>query len=462
MKKYDLLKVLGITFAVVLLLSWIIPAGVYSSSTYTAFGSTAPIGLYDVFRTVPITIATFIQYGLLFLAIGAFYGVLNKTGVYSKIVDEVVKRWSKKQNQFLLLTIVFFALLTSVIGLVNVIFILVPFFVAILLKLGFNKITTFASTVGSMLVSQIGCTFGFSIWGYLKIIFGLEMNTLILARIILFVMLMILFAMLVRKQNEKTKKEEDIPLYVKEENKKEVIPLIVMCILTFILLVVGSYNWYYAFEFDFFKNLSENIMSYEFNGYPLFSNLLGTVSEVGNFGNYDIVVILLISSFLIGWIYSVKFDEIIKGLKEGAKEMLLPATYAMIASVVFAALINLSGGNFISTIVNKFIGDGKEFTFMGTIGSALITSIAYNDYYTLLANFYGAFSAYETTIIPIVAFIFQTVYGIVMVIAPTSLYLLAGLSYLKIPYKDWVKYIWKFLLLVFGIVVVVAFVLTTL
>ena len=38
---------------------------------------------------------------------------------------------------------------------------------------------------------------------------------------------------------------------------------------------------------------------------------LGTVSEVGNWGNYDIITILTIVSFLIGWLYSLKFDEII-------------------------------------------------------------------------------------------------------------------------------------------------------
>ena len=464
MKKYDLLKVLGITFAIVFLLSWIIPAGAYSEGKFVATGTTTPIGLYDIFRIPAITIATFIQYGLVFLAIGGFYGVLNKTGVYSKLVDGLAKKWNKNKNKFMILTIIIFALLTSITGLANVVFILVPLFVAILLKLGFNKITAFSSTVGAILIGQIGCTFGFNVWGYLKYTFDLDMTTLLLARIVLLVMTLVLFIMLVKKNDKETKnkKEENIPLYEQTESKKKTMPIIVISIISIILLMVGLYNWYYGLEIDFFATLNETIMTYEFNGYPLFGNLFGTVSEFGYWGNYDIVTILVIASLIIGWIYNLKLDDILKEFKDGSKEMLKPALYSMLASVIFAIFINMENGNFVATIMSKFIENSENFTFTGTIGSALISSFAYNDFYTLLTTFSSAFTGFEKTIIPVVAFILQTMYGIVMLIAPTSIYLLAGLSYLQIPYKEWVKYIWKFLLTIFGVVVVVAFVLTTL
>ena len=101
MKKYDLLKVLGITFLVIILISWVVPAGVYSNSTFVSQEATSPIGLYDIFRTPLITLATFIQYGLLFLAIGGFYGVLNQTGVYAKLINRITDKWQNKQKTFL-------------------------------------------------------------------------------------------------------------------------------------------------------------------------------------------------------------------------------------------------------------------------------------------------------------------------------------------------------------------------
>ena len=89
-----------------------------------------------------------------------------------------------------------------------------------------------------------------------------------------------------------------------------------------------------------------------------------------------------------------------------------------------------------------------------------IVNFAYNDFYTLAANLAGIFGSYDAEIIPAISFIIQTMYSLVMVIAPTSIFLIAGLSYLDIPYKEWVKYIWKLLLAIFGIIVVIAFIIT--
>lgn len=477
MKKFDLLKVLGITLLIVALISWVVPAGIYSKGAFSSLESTIPIGLYDLFRLPYIAIATFIQFGLLFLAIGGFYGVLNKTGVYSKLVDALVEKVRNK-NVFLIITILIFALLTSFVGSPNLIFILVPFFVAVLIKLGYSKMTAFAATVGAMLIGQIGTTFGFSTWGYLKYVFGVEMHSLIFERIILLVIVLFLFILLVRKlsikeistkpskkqKNKEEIKEEkiDIPLHKDTTSKKSFMPLVVMSILTFVIAAVGVYNWYYAFEIDFFTTLHDSIVSFEFGGQLILKNILGSVTEIGFFGNYDLMVILLISSFIIGWIYGLKINDIFDGLKSGFKEMLKPALYSMLACTVFTALLNMSssGGDFVYTIIDKFISDSGQFSLAGTIGSGLISSFAYNDFYTLAANLAGIFGSYDAEIIPAISFIIQTMYSLVMVIAPTSIFLIAGLSYLDIPYKEWVKYIWKLLLAIFGIIVVIAFIIT--
>ena len=43
----------------------------------------------------------------------------------------------------------------------------------------------------------------------------------------------------------------------------------------------------------------------------------------------------------------------------------------------------------------------------------------------------------------------QFTHGIMSLIAPTSFFLVAGLSYLKIPYQKWISYVWKLVLLLF-------------
>ena len=55
--------------------------------------------------------------------------------------------------------------------------------------------------------------------------------------------------------------------------------------------------------------------------------------------------------------------------------------------------------------------------------------------------------------------IFQSMHGLVMMIVPTSMILIAGLSYLKVSYKEWFKNIWKILL---GLLVITIIAITVL
>lgn len=467
MKKYDLLKVIGITFLVVILLSWVIPAGIFSNGAYSSSEAISPIGLYDIFSAPAVAFASFVQYGILFLTIGGFYGILNKTGVYTKIVEGIIKKWKNNSNKFLIISIITFALLSSIIGINNVIFILVPFFITILLKLGYNKMTAFAATVGAMLVGSLGTTFGFGIWGYIRMGFGLKMTEIILVRIILLVIITTLFILLVKKnsqieKNVKNTKTEnlDIPLYEESNSKRDYFPLVLVLGITLFILVLGTYNWESAFSIDFFTKLYESVTTVEIAGLPILDYILGSVSKIGYWGDYDIIVTLIISSLIIGWLYSIKLSDIISSFVDGAKQMVVPAIYSMLASIILVVVSNL-GANFVFTLVNTFTAGTEQFTFIGTVGSALVTSAVYNNFYVLIGNFYQVFSLYDANVIPAIAFIFQTIYGIVMLIAPTSMLLLVGLTYLRIPYQEWVKYIWKFLLIVLGIVIIISFIIAT-
>ena len=206
MKKYSLLKTIGISFLLVCILSWIITASSLSSGTITSLSKTVPVGLYDLSLLPIITLVSFFMYGLLFLAIGGFYGVLNKTGAYSELVSNVANK--VKPKKFVIITIILLSLLSSLTNLTPILFITVPFLVAILLKQGFNKISAFAATVGSILVGTIGTTYGV-INAQIKYYFELSSSYELYTKIILLVMVTFLLIMYVIKKG--------IP---KEENKK--------------------------------------------------------------------------------------------------------------------------------------------------------------------------------------------------------------------------------------------------
>ena len=482
MKKYNLLKVLGITFLVVFLMSWVIPAGSYSSGSFISSDATSPLGLYDLIRLPFISLATFVQYLLLIIVIGGFYGVLNKTGVYTKLIDAIVKKYKSKQSSFLVITIILFSLLSSIIGTPNIILILVPFFVTVILKLGYNKITALASTIGALIVGQIGSTIGFGTWGYMKIVFSqlvsnFNMTSLIAIRIILLIIITTLFVILVKKKSifskdvikddkqEKNKKVDnqkdakvEIPLYREYRNEKGFGPLLVITGILFVLLIFGVYNLSYTFGITLLEDFHESLMSTKIGNYAIFSNIIGNGTALGLWGNYDVIALLVITSLVITWVYSLKITEAINGFVSGMKEMIAPAVYATLSCVVFASILNMSSGDFVSTIVNQFVGE--KFSIIGTTLATSISSFFYNDFYTLIATMVSPFSTFDENILQIVALMFQTMYGLVMLIAPTSIFLVVGLSYLQISYKEWIKYIYKYLLIIFGIIVVICAIAT--
>ena len=56
--------------------------------------------------------------------------------------------------------------------------------------------------------------------------------------------------------------------------------------------------------------------------------------------------------------------------------------------------------------------------------------------------------------------IYVTINGLVGFVAPTSAIMLLGLTYLDIPYKKWIKYIWKFALVMLALLLIIFVLLT--
>lgn len=479
--KYGLLKVLGISFLVFAILSWIIPAGSYSSSTYTA-STTSPVGLYGLFIDPLYSFGIFVQYIVVFLAIGGLYGILNKTGVYSKLVDGISNKFKSKKTLFLIITIIAFALLSSLVGSQIALFVFVPFVIAILMTLGYDKITSLATTVGSILVGIIGSTYGTAV--VFKSFFSMDSNNGILYKVVLFVIVVALYIFFIlgkeklnakkeiveevkpkkgkkkveealEKVAEKVKKVE-MPLYDgNKEEKKNAVPLVIMFSLLAVIILMGMFNWYYTFEIEFFNKIYESIMSVEVGGVAIFAKIFGELPQIGSFGNYDLAAVIIIATVLIGWVYGIKFNDFIDSYKDGAKKMLLPSIYVMFASIIFAVMVN-SNTNISSTIVNFLLGLTEKFNALVVTLVGLVSSYFFNDFPYMVNGIYGALSTYDANLYPLISIILNGTYGLAMLILPVSITLIAGLKYMDVSYKEWFKYIWKFLLQVFVLIILFA------
>ena len=160
-------------------------------------------------------------------------------------------------------------------------------------------------------------------------------------------------------------------------------------------------------------------------------------------------VICLFAAFILGLLYRVK--GIFAAMAEGAKKMLKPAFLVMMAyTVVYFA------GNqmFFPTIAKYILSISSKFSvilssIVMAIGSALHVDILYASNYVVpqIANV----DANQT----LIAILAQSIYGVTMFVAPTSAFLIFGLEYLNIPYKEWIKKTWKLIVSLLAITLVI-------
>ena len=528
--KKKLLKVIGISFLIFVVLSWIIPVGTYSNGELTTNGID-PVGLIDLFNTPIQAFTTFILYGIVFAVIGGLYGVMEKTGALEKVTDKMIKVFVGKEKGFIILTVILFTVLSSVTGLIIPLFALVPLFAAVLFAMNYDKVTVMASTVGSLLVGSIASTYGFNITGYTKNILSLDMSNQIVAKIILLVILVVALIFVILTSNKRTtvkeikeakvnKNEKEVKVPKEEKTSKTVkntaknskktvkeskkttgnkkttsskkkstksttkafaisksvkkvsakskisaVPLVIIFLLIFILCLVGMYNWYYAFGIDFFSNIHETIMGVEIEEFPIFEHLLSGLSELGYWSNVEFAGALIIMSGIIAWVYRLSLNDFIDSFTEGVKKWLPTACLAALASVILSILYQASysgTGTLVDTMNAKIFELTDGFNVLTTGIATLIGSFFFNDLYYLLANVSVYISGFDAAALSNAGLLIQSVYGIAMLIFPTSVILIAGLSLFKVSYKEWMKYIWKFALIAFLLVLLTCGIITLL
>lgn len=470
MKKGSIIKAIVITFLAYVVLSWIIPTGVFSNGVFTKT-ETVPVGLGDLFIYPISTSVTslFLITGLIVLLIGALYGVINKTGVYQELVEKTVSKFKGKEKRFLVISIVMFTLLASLTTLTLPLFVLVPFFVAVILTLGFSKMTALLSTVISILVGNMGAIFGYNTGGYSYMNYFFETKTLdnIVYKIVLFVLLLVVLLIfvlktskveVVKKPRKNAKKEEEveakeisIPLYKKcEGSKKSSLPLVITIVVMTVIALVAMFNWAGAIgsEKTIFTTWYTNLTDIKLNGYPLFKNILGSVNPFGLWTNYEFGMLIMITIIVIGLIYNLKVKDIYESMLDGMKEVLGVAVIAVLANILLL-IVNSNQTNFVSTIYNFVFGLSKNFNIMTMSLVTLIGSIGFSDFPYLMNSLYDPIRNTFSNDINIIVFILQSLYGLVMLIVPTSVGLVIGLKYMNISYKEWLKENWKLLVCLF-------------
>ena len=469
MKKYNLLKILGIFFLVSVILTWFIPIGTYVDNV-VQIDSIKPLGLFDIFYVPLYTILAYSEYAFVLLMIGALYGVFNKIGVYDLLVEKTANRFKNKKS-FLVLSILTFSILSSFTGLAFPLFILVPFTVSVITKMGYSKLTALASTVGAMLVGMIGTTFGLIQTVYNGELYSINLfermgsgiYDKLVMRIITYVVITFLYIMTILSKSSKDIKEvkikkEEISEKKKVKEEKSVLPMFISIILLTVISLFTMYHWDYIFGGTLFTNFDSTLVETTIGENVTLYNILGnTLSQIGTFGNLHLIALIFVIILFVSFVYGISVDDTIEGMKDGMKFTLKVALYVTLANIVMMVINNVSTGSIIVTITNYIAGIFDGFNVVVTSLFSLVGGLFYNNFYDFVLD--SAVVTHLIAVTPLQFSVFalsmQTAFNIMMMILPTSMVLVAGLSYLDIKYKEWLKYIWKFIIQVFIITLII-------
>lgn len=449
--KDNLLKTLIVFFIIFVLLSFVIPTGSYNGNFVS--GNINIIGIFDIFKYPIYAFATLIQYGMIIILIGIFYGIISKTGAYYNLLDKITKK-IKHKKLFIGIIIFMLSLLQSVIGNIFVLLIFVPFVYNLVILLGLQKKEAFASSIGSILIGNISSLCGNALVN--TELFNTSLNEGILIKVILLMIITLLYINKVLTKTKLNSKKSDLILCEKEVTKKSTKPLIIILFITFIITILGVFDLS-IFGINLFKDMHNTLVNFNIGGFHIFGEIFKGINPLGSFNNYDLMIVLSFISIITIWVYSINLDSIKSGVKEGILKTYKSAIYAILSGIIFVIILN-NNSNIMETI-NNYILDGDYNIFKNTIGT-ISSTFFYNDYAWLMNSGFGTILLNSDGSYFVISILSLGIHSLLMLILPTSVLLVVGLKYIDFDYKEWIKYIWKYVLLIFILMIVVSIILS--
>lgn len=481
MKKNGLLKVILCSILLVLVLTFLIP-GTDGTRHYLGIGSLV-LNMIQSFAyfTDPI---------LLILLIGGFYGVLNKTGGYKKLLDSIAVKFKDNKN-FIIFVIVIFALISAFTGIYLPLLVFVPFVVSIILLMGYDKLVALSATIGAILVGLLGGLFNnfidssYGTITTMELSLGLDAWSNLLYKVLLLVLAVGLLILYVLKhiknvQEKKVKYDlkDDTDILITEVKGSyksiKTWPIIVVFSLMLVIMILGLVPWNSLFKIEAFNNFHTwltgiaipefKLFGITFKEFPLFNNLISSSfpafgewnsTSFGNVGNQlmvmNLIIVLMVATILV---CRVKFNDAVEGFMEGVKKF-IPT--AILVSLAYVVLVSSFTNGFMATIIKWAMELVGGFNIIVVSLLTAIGSFFSVDFFYSVAGVFTNITGYieDTSVLPLLDVIYQAFYYLVMLVGPTSIVLIFGLSYLNVPYKEWLKYIWRFVLELFVLIFVI-------
>lgn len=475
MKKHNLLKVLLFVLLFVVVGTWFLPVSIVSGDSFTVRES-IKIGLFNLASYISIVLEVFGPVIMYVLAVGGLYGVLYRIPQYRILLDKIAEGFKDREWLFMTLVGVVFSVLSSMAGLSVPLIVLFPFVISIILLMGYDKITALLLVVGSTIAGLIGTVFSSeAVYGISAVLSNsgiANAETIAKADVLWKLVLLVVSLALVlvntflyakkHKNNDiDLEKTNLVPKKVKTDNKK-IYPLVITLDLMLIVLILAFISWD-LFEVSLFKDLTTGFVtptgtSFIKGLYGGFNAVLGVTADGTNvFGHWTLTeasLLVFLTSGLIAFLYKKSFNNFIVSTEEGVKKALRPALLVGLSYLILVAIVTVP---FEFSILKNIIDLSSGFNLFVMLIVAFVFCIFNTEsYYGIVtaASYVGA-SSIITGNSGIIALIWQSVYGLSMLVAPTSIILLVSLSYLDVTYTDWLKAIWKLFLELLAAIIII-------
>ena len=468
-KKHNVVKVVLVTLLVFLLLSCILPAA-YFQTSYVEQGR-VQMGLFDIFNYPATAISYFGYIAVFILVVGGFYGILNRIGAYRKMLDKLSTIFKKHGKLAISIMMVLLAVITSICGLQLGLIVFFPFIISIILLMGYDKIVAALTVVGSTMVGIAGTTFAYSNTSIITSVLSVKITSNILLKILVLVLGLALLIgntiiyIINSEKGSKTKKiaakkstnkesKNDIELLIPNDTKTKssIVPMIVVFSVIFVIMILSFISWSGAFSNNAFEDATSAVTEFKIFKFALFGKLLGNVNAFGSWTLTDLSGMLVVAILLLALIYKVKFNDVIDAFFDGMKKALIPT---VIVVLIYTGLVITTYHPFQLVIYKAIFGLTKGFNIFTAMITGILASVFNADpLYSFQSVIPYLASVVSKDVYKTIAALYPAVYGLTMLVAPTSVVLMVVLSYMGISYKDWLKNIWKLLLEFLAIILV--------
>ena len=211
----------------------------------------------------------------------------------------------------------------------------------------------------------------------------------------------------------------NIVLFVKKMYKHAYIIDAAVAIVTIVILI-GRY----LVKAKLFKTLV-SALSVDF---AIFGKFLGTVKSFGNWSLTDISLLVILGAIILAMIYKVKCDDVFDGMINGIKKSIVPA---ILVVLVYFGLVIVTYHPFQLPIYKAIFGLTKGFNvFTSTIVAIIATVFNSDPMYVFNSGVpYLVSLVTNTKVYPGIWVLYQSVSGLTMLVAPTSIVLLLTLFY---------------------------------